>query len=54
MLGPSLFSLSAVASIVTSALALRSAADRNCAWVAASITGLEALLLSLLVLGLVL
>lgn len=54
MLGPSLFSLSSVASIVTSVLALRSAADRGFAWAAACITGLEVLLLSLLVLATVL
>jgi hypothetical protein len=53
VLGPSLFSLSTVASTVTSALAVRSAADRSFALVAASITGVEVLLL-LLILALVL
>ena len=51
MLGPGVFILATLGSIVASALALRGAGDSGLAWCAAAITGLEALLLGVLVLG---
>ncbi len=51
MLGPGIFGLATVTSVVVSATALKGATDRGFALCAAALTGLEALLLAVLVLS---